>query len=135
EDRLYRWLQAIPDDLVRQMPVLETYYGFASFSHAGLDAAEARFRDAERWLDESAQVLEGTIVVNEAAFRSLPGTIAVGRAYRAGALGDVDGIVRHASYAREIMPESDDLWSGAAAAVLGIGYWTRGDLEPAYRSF
>jgi LuxR family transcriptional regulator, maltose regulon positive regulatory protein len=136
EVTLWSWLEAIPDELVRTMPVLSVYYGFTSFSLAGFDAAEARFRDAERWLDEAGNdQADRMIVVNETAFRSLPGTIAVGRAYRAGALGDVDGIVRYARQALDVMPADDDLWGGAASTVLGIGYWTMGDLEPAYRSF
>jgi LuxR family transcriptional regulator, maltose regulon positive regulatory protein len=132
EGTLWSWLEAIPDDLVRRMPVLSVYYGFASFSHAGLDAAEARFREAERWLDGHA---DGMIVVNEAAFRSAKGTIAVGRAYRAGALGDVDGMLAYAREALDITPDDEHLWSGAASAVLGIAYWTAGDLELAYRFF
>ena len=142
EDMLFGWLQAIPDHVVRQRPVLCVTYAFASFGREGLDAAEARLKDAERWLDPATNAGEPRnappgemVVVDEAAFRSLPGTIAVARAYRAGALGDVDGIVSYARRALDLLPESDDLWRGAAGAVLGIGYWTIGDLEPAYRSF
>ncbi len=143
EETLNGWLEALPDDLVRAMPVLSAYYGFASFGRAGgLDAAEARFQDAERWLDapKDASEAEGgpspdMIVVDEAAFRSLPGTLAVARAYQAGARGDIAGIVMHAREALDVLPETDDLWCGAASAVLGIGYWTSGNLEPAYRSF
>ena len=136
EDILWAWLEAIPDHLVRRMPVLSVYDGFASFSHAGLDAAEARFRDAERWLDGAHDDPgDGMIVANNAAFRSAKGTIAVGRAYRAGALGDVDAMLAHARQALDIMPEDEHLWSGAASAVLGIAHWTAGDLDPAYRFF
>lgn len=138
EDTLNGWLQALPDDVVRQRPVLSVTWAFAAFSREGLDAADARLRDAERWLDMpgDAGKPEGKmVVVDEAAFRSLPGTIAVARAYRAGALGDVTGLVTHARRALDLLPESDDLWRGAAAAILGIGYWTGGTLEPAYRSF
>lgn len=136
EDLLWSWLEALPDGLVVAMPVLSTYYGFASFSRAGLDAAEVRFRDAERWLADAENKPSGEMMVaNGAAMRSVPGTIAVGRAYAAGARGDVDGIVSYARQALAIMPEDDDLWSGAASAVLGIGLWTLGELAAAYRSF
>jgi LuxR family transcriptional regulator, maltose regulon positive regulatory protein len=73
--------------------------------------------------------------VNEAALRSAKGTIAVGRAYRAGALGDVDGMLAYAREALDMTPDDEHLWSGAASAVLGIAYWTAGDLELAYRFF
>jgi len=69
------------------------------------------------------------------AFRSLPGTIAVARAYHAGALGDVFCAADHARRALDLLPDDDHLWRGAAASLLGIAYWTSGDLEAAYRSF
>ncbi|MBA3641774.1 MAG: tetratricopeptide repeat protein [Acidobacteria bacterium] len=139
EATLHGWLTALPDEVVRARPVLSVYFAFASFSRDGLDAAEARLRDAERWLDSSAGVSEPPpgemVVVDDVGFKSLPGTIAVARAYRAGALGDVAGMVMYARRAIDLLPEGDDLWRGAAASVLGIGYWNSGDLEPAYRSF
>ena len=142
EDTLYGWLTALPDGLVRDRPVLSVYYAFATFGRGGFDAAEARLRDAERWLEISEGTVgqqetpaTGMVVVDEVGFRSLPGTIAVARAYRAGADGDVVGIVAYARRALDVLPATDDLWGGAAAAVLGIGYWTGGELEAAYRSF
>jgi LuxR family transcriptional regulator, maltose regulon positive regulatory protein len=142
EATLHGWLTALPDEVVRARPVLSVYYAFASFSREGFDAAEARLRDAERWLDTTADVGERRaapsvemVVVDDVGFRSLPGTIAVARAYRAGALGDVAGIVMYARRAVDLLPEGDDLWRGAAATLLGIGYWTSGELEAAYRSF
>jgi LuxR family maltose regulon positive regulatory protein len=33
------------------------------------------------------------------------------------------------------LPDDDHLWRGAAASLLGIAYWTLGDLEAAHRSF
>jgi LuxR family transcriptional regulator, maltose regulon positive regulatory protein len=47
----------------------------------------------------------------------------------------VAGIATYARRAVDLLPEDDDLWRGAAATLLGIGYRTIGDLEPAYRSF
>jgi LuxR family maltose regulon positive regulatory protein len=75
------------------------------------------------------------VVVDEVAFRSLPGMIAVARAYHAGALGDVFCAADHARRALDLLPDDDHLWRGAAASLLGIAYWTSGDLEAAYRSF
>ena len=75
------------------------------------------------------------VVVDEVAFRSLPGTIAVARAYHAGALGDVFCAADHARRALDLLPDDDHLWRGAAASLLGIAHWTSGDLEAAYRSF
>ena len=71
-------------------------------------------------------------------FRSLPADIdiAVARAYYAGALGDVPGIVKYARRALDLLPEGDHFHRGApAAALLGLAYWASGDLEAAHRSF
>src|SRR5690606_1078162 len=93
-------------------------------------------RDAERWLDRSeGDAGAGMIVVNDAAFQSAKGAIAVGRAYRAGALGDVEEMLAYARRALEVMPEHEDLWNGAASTILGIAHWTAGELNLAYRFF
>ncbi|MDQ3167357.1 MAG: helix-turn-helix transcriptional regulator, partial [Chloroflexota bacterium] len=141
-ETLHGWLTALPDEVVRARPVLSAYYAFSSFGREGFDAAEARLRDAERWLempgvapgDREAQEA-GMVVVDEAGFRSLAGTIAVARGYRAGADGDVDGVVAYARRALDVLPATDDLWCGAATAILGIAHWTNGQLEAAYRNF
>lgn len=142
QETLYRWLMALPDEVVRARPVLSVYYAFALLGRGGFEAVDARLRDAESWLDTSAETSErreapsiDMVVVDAVAFRSLPGTIAVARAYHAGALGDVLSAANHARRALELLPEDDHLWRGAAASLLGIAYWTSGDLEAAHRSF
>src|ERR671917_1653363 len=142
QETLYRWLMALPDEVVRARPVLSVYYAFALHGRGGFEAADAHLRDAERWLDTTAETDEqgeassaDMVVVDQVAFRSLPGTIAVARAYHAGALGEVLSASNHARRALELLPEDDHLWRGAAASLLGIAYWTSGDLEAAYRSF
>jgi LuxR family maltose regulon positive regulatory protein len=142
QETLYRWLMALPDEVVRARPVLSVYYAFALLGRGGFEAVDVHLRDAERWLDTSAETSErreapsvDMVVVDEVAFRSLPGTIAVARAYHAGALGDVFCAADHARRALDLLPDDDHLWRGAAASLLGIAYWTSGDLEAAYRSF
>ncbi|MGH3088221.1 MAG: helix-turn-helix transcriptional regulator, partial [Rubrobacteraceae bacterium] len=120
-DTLLGWLRALPDEPVRARPVLSAYYALALLSH-DLEAAEARLRDAERLLDSAA------LVVDEEGFRSLPGVISIVRAYLAGALGDVPGVMRHARRALKLLPEDAHLWRGGAAVLLGLAYWNSGDL-------
>ena len=141
EPTLLEWLKALPDELVRARPVLSVYYAFASLGGVGLEAAETRLRDAERWLDATADTSERAeapstemVVVDEEAFRSLPGSISIARAYQAGALGDVPGTVKYARRALDLLPEGDYFWRGAAAWFLGIASWTSGELEAAHRS-
>jgi LuxR family maltose regulon positive regulatory protein len=134
------WVKALPGELVHMRPVLLVYYAFALLPGEP-DAAEERLKEAERWLDTPTTLPERSgdssrkpVVVNEEEFRSLPGTIAVARAYRAGAVGDVPGIVQQARRALDLLPDSDHLWRGGAAALLGIAYWNSGDLEAAHRA-
>ena len=142
EETLYRWLKALPDEVVRARPVLNVYYAFALLGRDGLEAAEDRLQDAERRLGATAgnskrreaPAVE-TAVADKVGVLSLPGTIAVARAYIAGARGDVPGVVQQARQAIDHLPGDDYLWRGAAAALLGIAYWTSGELEAAHRSF
>jgi len=75
------------------------------------------------------------VVLDEDEFRRLPGTIAIYRAAIALALGDVLETVKNARRALDIVPEEDYLLRGAATGLLGLAYWTSGDLEVAHRTF
>src|SRR6266550_2279472 len=96
EATLLGWLKALPDELVHVRPVLSAGYAGALLVSGELEGVEARLRGAERWLDTTADRTEFAIapsaemvVVDEAEFRRLPGSIAVYRAGQAQALGDV----------------------------------------------
>ncbi|MDQ3810072.1 MAG: LuxR C-terminal-related transcriptional regulator, partial [Chloroflexota bacterium] len=132
------WVNVLPDEVIRARPVFGVYYALALLPD-DLEAAEARLRDAEGVLDRArarpdAAAVE-MVVVDDEGFRSLPGTMAIIRAYVAGARGDVPGIVRYARQALDRLPEDDALWRGAAGALLGLAHWTSGDLEAAYQAF
>jgi LuxR family maltose regulon positive regulatory protein len=101
------------------------------------DGVEARLRDAERWLDETAEEASsaGMVFVDHAEFRRLPGAIAVHRAGHALLSGDVAGTVIYARRALTLVPEDDHLGRGSAAALLGLAAWASGDLESAHQSY
>ena len=136
------WVKALPDVLIRARPVLSVWYANALLVSGEMEAAEARLTDAERWL-EPADNMNGQpknpaaemVVVDEEQFRSLPATIAIARAYRAQALGDVPGAVTYARRALDLTPETNHLKRGQATALLGLTYWASGDLEAANRTF
>ena len=137
---LLHWLEALPDEVVRVRPVLSVELVGVLMSAGELEGVEARLRDAERWLDgtpENGQGPDGPaasmVVVDEVAFRRLPGAIAMYRAGWAQLCGDVAGTVTHARRALELTDEDDHLGHGAAAALLGLAYWTGGDLDAALR--
>jgi len=139
---LLGWLKTLPDELVHLRPVLSVGYAWALLGGGELEAALVRLRDAERWLNTTADTSElalarsaAMVVVNEEEFRRLPGVIAVYRAAHAQALGNVPDTVKYARQVLELLPEDEHLGRGAAAALLGLASWASGDLEAAYRMF
>jgi LuxR family maltose regulon positive regulatory protein len=138
EVTLLGWLQALPDELVRARPVLSIGYVGALLSNGKIEGVETRLRDAEQWLDTAAASRprgSRMVVRDEEAFRRLPAMIAVYRAGQALALGHVPDTVKYAQRALDLVPEEEHFWRGAAAALLGLAYWTSGDLETAYHSY
>jgi LuxR family transcriptional regulator, maltose regulon positive regulatory protein len=142
EATLRRWLDAIPDDLFEVRPVLAVGYVATRLVSGEIEGVEARLRQAERWLEPRAQAGEGStgrspdmIVVDEAAFRRLPGSIAMYRTALALAFGDVPGTIMHAQRVLDLIGEDDHLERGGAAGFLGLAYWTLGDLDAAHRSW
>ena len=123
-----------------------------------LAGVEDRLRDAERWLDTAAELRarpqrgcppgyplgEGNpgthpaaemVVVDDEAFRRLPGAIAVARAGQALALGDVPATMYYARRVLDVAPADDHLSRGGGAAFLGLASWASGDLEAAHRMY
>jgi LuxR family maltose regulon positive regulatory protein len=139
---LRRWIEALPDELIRVRPVLSVGYAGTLLSGGKVEGVEARLRDAERWLDTMADGRAGPkapstamVVVDEEEFRRLPGAIAVFRAAQALAVGDVAGTMTHARRALDLVGEDDHLRRAAPAGLLGIVSWTTGDLEAALRAY
>ncbi len=136
------WLKALPDELVQCRPVLSVHYAGALLLSSELEGVEARLRDAERWLDTTADMDKlalapsaEMVVVDEEEFRGLPASISMYRAARALALGYVAGTMKYARRVLDLVSEDDHLRRGAAEGLLGLAYWTIGDLEEAHRSY
>jgi LuxR family maltose regulon positive regulatory protein len=142
EAALLGWLKALPHGLIAFRPVLSAGYAGALLSSGELEGVENLLLSAERWLETMADrparpdaPAAEMVVVDDEAFRRLPGAIAVWRAGQALALGDVPNTVTHARLALGLVPEDDHLMRGAAASLLGIASWTSGDLEAAHQGY
>src|SRR5438270_444150 len=142
EATLLDWLKVLPDEVLRCRPVLSVAYAHVLLSSGEREGVEERLRDAERWLDTTAEMrglasapATAMVVVDEEEFRHLPATIAIARAGLALTRGDVPGTVTYARRALDLAPKDDHLTRGAAAGLLGLAYWTSGDLEAAHRSY
>ncbi|MET0764473.1 MAG: LuxR C-terminal-related transcriptional regulator [Blastococcus sp.] len=134
EATLRSWLEALPDELFRVRPVLTMGVVASLMARGDLEGVEVRLRQAERWLDPATD-RAGLVVVDEEGFRSLPTAIAMYRAGTALVRGDVAGTMTHARRALDLAGEDDHLARGAPAALLGLAYWTTGDLDASSRLY
>jgi LuxR family maltose regulon positive regulatory protein len=136
------WLEALPGEVVQVRPVLIVGYAGALLLGGELEGVEARLEDAERWLDTTTGTYvgpeaspAGMVVVDDEEFRGVPGTIELYRAALALARGDLPGTEGHARRALELSPEEDHLRRASASGLLGLAYWTSGDLDQAHRAY
>ena len=135
EATLRSWLEALPDELFRVRPVLTVGLVSSLMVRGDFEGVEVRLRQAERWLDPTADRAGEMVVVDEDAFRTLPTAIAMYRAGTALVRGDVAGTMTHARRALDLADEDDHLARGAPAALLGLAYWTSGDLDASSRLY
>ena len=130
EPTLLGWLKSLPEELLRDRPVLSDIYAGALLSTGHFEDVERHLRAAELGLDSPAMV-----VADEEGFSRLAGTIAAHRAALALALGDLTEAVHHARRTLDLVAADDHLWRGAGAAILGLASWASGDLESAHRTY
>ena len=142
EATVRRWLEALPDELVRDRPVLSVTFAGALLTTGEMEGVEERLRDAERCLDAPAALHEGPqappaemAAAIEEEYRRLPAAIELYRAALAVARGDAPGTVRHARRALDLSPEEDHLGRASASGFLGLASWGNGDLEAAHRAW
>ncbi len=127
------WVKTLPDEMFHARPVLNVDYAFALLGIGEIEAAETRLKDAEGWLIPEAGSA-GMIVADKKQYRSLPETIAIGRAYNAQAFGNIQETIKYASRVLEL-PVTDPFRHSQASMMLGMTYWASGDLEAANRIF
>jgi LuxR family transcriptional regulator, maltose regulon positive regulatory protein len=124
---LRRWVEALPDDVVRASPVLTIGLVGARLLHGDLDGVDALLRDAERWVDGGADL--------DPQVRAMARSIEMYRAGMARLAGDVAGTERHARRLLDLAGEQDHFDRGAGSALLGLARWETGDLEGADRGY
>ena len=135
EATVRRWMEALPVEIFRTRPVLSAGYAGVLMSTGEVRGVEARLRDAERWLDSATGPSADMLVVDSEGFRRLPSGIAMYRAGQALIHGDLAASMTHARRALDLADPDDHPGRGGPAALLGLAYWTLGDLEEAHRWF
>ncbi|HEY0617442.1 MAG TPA: helix-turn-helix transcriptional regulator, partial [Kribbella sp.] len=130
------WLKVLPDELVRVRPVLNVGFVGVLLATGELEGIEGRLRDCELWLDTTADARSAEmVVIDKEEFRRLPATIELFRAGLALARGDVLTTVTHARRAQDLAPEDDHLCRAAAAGLVGLAFWTSGNLEAGHGGY
>lgn len=135
ESILLGWLKALPDELFQNRPVLNVHYAGTLLQNGQLDGVESRLHDIERWLATPEDIRGRPVYVDEEGFQRLPSLVAMYHAAIALAQGDVANTMKHAYKVLKLAREDDDFPRGAASSLLGLAYWTSGDLETAYQMF
>ncbi|MBK7319502.1 MAG: helix-turn-helix transcriptional regulator [Anaerolineales bacterium] len=135
ETQLLNWLKAIPDEVLQYRPVLSVHYAGTLLQTGQLDGVKVRLRNAERWLDMPADTQVQPVYVDKEDFQRLPGLVSMYHAAIALTQGDVANTMKHAQQVLELARENDDLLRGSASSLLGLAFWTNGDLETAYQMF
>lgn len=137
------WLKQLPEAIVRRRPVLCAGFAWGLIGSTDLEAGESRLKEAARWADRAADLIEPStkadvaemVITDENQFRSLPVTIAVVRAYIAQATGDLSGAMDHAQRALDLLPDDADVERAVPDSFLGMAYWAKGDLGAAQECF
>jgi LuxR family maltose regulon positive regulatory protein len=139
EATVRRWMEALPEELFAVRPVLCVGHVAALMVTGEVEGVEERLRSAERWLErsgtegEAPEVRSDMVVLDHDEFRRLPNLIALYRAGQALIHGDVAATMAHARRALDLAGADDHAGRGGPAALLGLAYWTTGDLDAAHR--
>jgi LuxR family maltose regulon positive regulatory protein len=135
------WVKELPDDLIRNRPVLSTQYAWALIDRGNPEIAEARLQNAERWLDtnkarstQREDIATEMVITDATLFQSLPAMIALARANQAQYQGDPSGTIRYAEQALKLLPEEDHIWRAQATVLSGITNWASGNLDEAQKA-
>ncbi|HEX5095933.1 MAG TPA: LuxR C-terminal-related transcriptional regulator, partial [Acidimicrobiia bacterium] len=123
ETTLRRWLEALPDEIFGDRPVL-------SVALVGARMSTGESTDVEQLLDRAESAPE-PIVFDTDEYACLPAQIAVQRAGLALLAGDLAGASAHAERDFALVEPTDHFRLGAASALTGLARWPQGDLEAA----
>lgn len=128
EGTLRRWLEALPNEVFADRPVL-------AIALVGARMATGDTRGVERLLRMVESALERTapapIVFDLELYQRLPAQVSVLRGGLALLGGDAAGTIHHATRALELVDASDHYRRGSATALLALAHWTAGDLDTA----
>ncbi|MEL7069605.1 MAG: LuxR C-terminal-related transcriptional regulator [Cyanobacteria bacterium J06581_3] len=129
------WVQTLPDELVRTRTTLSLGLAWELLFSGRLQAAEDRLKDANRLLESTANTRDSLAASSgsqdEKIVRSQQALLDLAWAFRAQALSDNVGTIKHARQTLNRLPETNHYMASLASSLLGLAYWRNGDLETA----
>jgi len=128
EATIRQWLEAMPERIFRDRPVLAITLVGVRMSTGDPVGIEPLLELVESSLDPASP---DPIVFDVAEFERLPARLAMYRAALALLGGDLDGAIAHATRALHLAGPADHLGHGSAMALLGLAHWALGDLGAA----
>ena len=131
EDVIRRWVDELPDDIVRDRPVLAIELIGGLMASNEFDGVDRRLRHVEDLLERPAADL---VVVDHGELARVPASVEMYWAALALIGGDTVGAITRAQQAIAAA-EGDHLVTGAAAALSGLASWTTGDIAAAHASY
>jgi len=132
EDLLSRWAHRLPDDVLRDRPVLAIALIGGLMASNQFDGVDRRLDHVENLLTKPAADL---VVVDPGELARVPAEVEMYRAALALLGGDLPGAIARAQRAIDAAVEGDDLAVGAAAALSGLASWSTGDITAAHASY
>ena len=127
ESQLRSWLEDLPADLYEDRPVLAMALVGARMATGDVTGLEPLLEIIDSWLRRT----DAPSVFDEVAYGRLAAMAAVHRAGLALLTGDTDGTIEHAQRVLDLIEADDHLQRGAASALLGLAYWSQGNLDGA----
>jgi LuxR family transcriptional regulator, maltose regulon positive regulatory protein len=125
EHLLRGWLEAFPDEFLRESAVLSNALAGTLMATGQSDGVEARLQDAER----------GLALMPADAAQEVRTGVCVHRAGLALMLGDLEAAITHARRALGVAAADDFLGRAAAGALIGLASWYRGELGAAHAGY
>lgn len=127
------WMDALPEAAVRKRPVLGIALAGVLASVGEFEGLEGKLKEVERGLAAIAAagntIPQGISVADATQLPRVPGLVELYRAALSQVRRDLAAGIRHAERVLALAPSDDHLARAAAASLLGIAYWSDGQLE------
>ncbi len=131
EALIRRWAANLPDEAVRNRPVLATGIVGALMASNEFGGVARRLDDIEHQLAHP----DDLVILDRNEFSRLPAEIETYRAALALVNGDLVATMSHAKVALARASTDDLLSIASASALSGLASWAQGDLDSAYAGY